>query len=443
MAPSLSSGSPAVAADGSADQDDFRRPRRAGHKKPNADTRNTRQAPARDAAATERGSARRRGGGNGGSRGRASPPASASASPVKAHAPQTAAARSSSPAAPAHRPASPARQAPPSPPSKESAAVHASREPAPAKKSAPAGFSWADAVKAPLAAAGVEPVHASTEEPAPVARSTPDRGRSAATPNTAPKPAPKPAATTPSPAPVTRAASPAKSSSPSASPVRSVAAASPAPIAAAANTAPEVVEDDAPAAEPAAAAQTKRKPRKKAAKAPPKPAAEDPDYIAMAEAKALAQFDKQTIEWAQRAIHAAQRYTNQLDHHGAAVRFTKYACFFLLLVCVVLTECYCRHDNDFYAAFRRRFPKLEVTVVDEEQLTTDMDAWNQLLSEFYTRIPHARASALLRRDARDAYGDTNTIVVLLGHFYAFELARNREGVNLPYITQVQNEEDDE
>lgn len=88
-------------------------------------------------------------------------------------------------------------------------------------------------------------------------------------------------------------------------------------------------------------------------------------------------------------------------------------------------------DDLVYKIFREEFPKLDVTVIHEEELKSpDGKAkWRAFCERFKDIVEDYSFGTLLRADAREDYSESNSILVTRIQFYAIELARNKEGVN--------------
>ncbi|XP_057665909.1 protein PBDC1 [Diorhabda carinulata] len=88
-------------------------------------------------------------------------------------------------------------------------------------------------------------------------------------------------------------------------------------------------------------------------------------------------------------------------------------------------------DDIIYKVFREEFPKMELEVINENELksTKEKAKWRPYCERFKTLVEDYSFGTLLRADAKEDYKEENTILVTRIQFYAIELARNREGVN--------------
>ncbi|KAB0802969.1 hypothetical protein PPYR_05155 [Photinus pyralis] len=123
----------------------------------------------------------------------------------------------------------------------------------------------------------------------------------------------------------------------------------------------------------------------------------------------------QTVEamWAMKAFEHAEIYFNLLSSVDAKL--------------LHLTPI----DDLIYRLFREDFPKLNVAVIDEDNLksTAEKAKWRPFCEKFKDIVEDYSFGTLLRADASRNYDEQNSILVTRIQFYAIELARNREGVN--------------
>ncbi|VVC36924.1 Polysaccharide biosynthesis domain,Yst0336-like domain [Cinara cedri] len=88
------------------------------------------------------------------------------------------------------------------------------------------------------------------------------------------------------------------------------------------------------------------------------------------------------------------------------------------------------HDDKIYNEFRRLFPDLQLDILDENDVKSDVSKikWRRF-SDLYKNMENYNVGTLIRKDIRGGYDDANSFIVVRIQFYAIELARNREGLN--------------
>lgn len=88
-------------------------------------------------------------------------------------------------------------------------------------------------------------------------------------------------------------------------------------------------------------------------------------------------------------------------------------------------------DELIYKAFREEFPKLDVKIINEDELKSkeSKEKWRPFCEKFKNCVEDYSYGTLLRADASRGYDENNSILVTRIQFYAIELARNWEGVN--------------
>ncbi|TCD63655.1 hypothetical protein EIP91_005135 [Steccherinum ochraceum] len=94
-------------------------------------------------------------------------------------------------------------------------------------------------------------------------------------------------------------------------------------------------------------------------------------------------------------------------------------------------------DDEIFEHTMEIFPELnaepydKVTVLDEDWLKSPdgKDRWRNFINSYEKKIKDYNFGSLIRTDSRDEYGEKNTIFVTRMQFYAFEIARNRLGLN--------------
>lgn len=117
------------------------------------------------------------------------------------------------------------------------------------------------------------------------------------------------------------------------------------------------------------------------------------------------------------AVEQAETYWNLITHvPGSKLRLTKI-------------------DDEIYDLFMERFPEFKdvekLKKFDEEELKNKVakERWRQFAAYFEKKVEDYNFGTLLRTDANAEYGQFTTIFVVRIQFYAFEIARNRHGLN--------------
>ncbi|KAF9556071.1 DUF757-domain-containing protein [Agrocybe pediades] len=133
-------------------------------------------------------------------------------------------------------------------------------------------------------------------------------------------------------------------------------------------------------------------------------------------AQNLMEIEKQ---FAVKAVEQAQTYWNLLEKVDPKdLKLTKY-------------------DDEIFEHTMKTFPELNVepydklTVIDEEWMKSPegKNRWRDFIESYKEKIKDYNFGSLIRTDARDEYGESNTIFVTRIQFYAYEIARNRLGLN--------------
>jgi len=94
-------------------------------------------------------------------------------------------------------------------------------------------------------------------------------------------------------------------------------------------------------------------------------------------------------------------------------------------------------DDEIYEHTMKSFPEFaeephdKLTKLDEEWMKSDdgKKKWREFIEEYKEKVKDYNFGSLIRTDARQEYGETNTIFVTRIQFYAIEIARNRLGLN--------------
>ena len=117
------------------------------------------------------------------------------------------------------------------------------------------------------------------------------------------------------------------------------------------------------------------------------------------------------------AVEQAETYWNLLTKvKGSQLRLTK-------------------HDDEIYDTFMEHFPEYKdierLRKFSEEELKSKegKERWRKYIALFEKTIEDYNFGTLLRTDANAEYDQHTTIFVVRIQFYAFEIARNRHGLN--------------
>ncbi|KAK7052976.1 hypothetical protein VNI00_004297 [Paramarasmius palmivorus] len=124
-------------------------------------------------------------------------------------------------------------------------------------------------------------------------------------------------------------------------------------------------------------------------------------------------------QFAVRAVEQAQTYWNLLEKvPPKELRLTKL-------------------DDEIYEDTMATFPELaepphdKLTKLDEDWMKSPegKERWRQFINRYEKKVKDYNFGSLIRTDARDEYGEKNTIFVTRIQFYAIEISRNRLGLN--------------
>lgn len=133
-------------------------------------------------------------------------------------------------------------------------------------------------------------------------------------------------------------------------------------------------------------------------------------------AQNLAEIEKQ---FAVKAVEHAQTYWNLLEKvNPRDLKLTK-------------------QDDEIFEHFKRDFPELFVEPYDKiRKLDEDMmkskdgkERWRKFIESYKDTIKDYNFGSLIRTDSHGEYSETNTIFTTRIQFYAYEIARNRLGLN--------------
>lgn len=118
------------------------------------------------------------------------------------------------------------------------------------------------------------------------------------------------------------------------------------------------------------------------------------------------------LQWAMKAYQHAETYFNLIC--SVDPKFLK------------LTQL----DDEIYTVFRQDFPDLQVDVLNEAEMKTDLkEKWRLFCSKFENKVKDFNFGTLIRLNSQEAFTETNSMFVVRIQFLAIEIARNREGYN--------------
>ncbi|GBE89781.1 Protein PBDC1 homolog [Sparassis crispa] len=133
-------------------------------------------------------------------------------------------------------------------------------------------------------------------------------------------------------------------------------------------------------------------------------------------AQNLVEIEKQ---FAVKAVEHAQTYWNLLEKVDPCnLRLTKL-------------------DDEIFEHIKSEFPELAeepydtVLKIDEEWMKSaeGKERWRKFMQAYEKKVQDYNFGSLIRTDARGEYDEKNTMFVTRMQFYAYEIARNRLGLN--------------
>ncbi len=91
-----------------------------------------------------------------------------------------------------------------------------------------------------------------------------------------------------------------------------------------------------------------------------------------------------------------------------------------------------RIDDDLYTSFRHTWPDLNIKNIDIEQFKSNdaKSKWRDWLPQWHEVVQDATFATLLRLNSEFDLSEENSFIVTRVQFYAVEIARNREGLNI-------------
>jgi len=133
-------------------------------------------------------------------------------------------------------------------------------------------------------------------------------------------------------------------------------------------------------------------------------------------AQNLIEIEKQ---FAVKAVEQAQTYWNLLEKvHPKDLKLTKL-------------------DDEIFEHTLKTFPELadpphdKLVKLDEDWMKSPegKQRWRDFIESYKEKVKDYNFGCLIRTDAKSEYGEKNTIFVTRIQFYAFEIARNKLGIN--------------
>ncbi|KAI0074589.1 DUF757-domain-containing protein [Panus rudis PR-1116 ss-1] len=95
-------------------------------------------------------------------------------------------------------------------------------------------------------------------------------------------------------------------------------------------------------------------------------------------------------------------------------------------------------DDEIFDHLMQEFPELntppkyeKIAKLDEDWMKSPegKERWRKFIAAYEKKVQDYNFGSLIRTDCSDEYNETNTIFVTRIQFYAFEIARNRLGLN--------------
>ncbi|GLB39610.1 putative DUF757-domain-containing protein [Lyophyllum shimeji] len=133
-------------------------------------------------------------------------------------------------------------------------------------------------------------------------------------------------------------------------------------------------------------------------------------------AQNLMEIEKQ---FAVKAVEQAQTYWNLLEKVPPRdLKLTK------------LDDEILNHTMEFFPEFAEN-DHAKLVRLDEDWMKSEegKKRWRTFINAYEKKVKEFNFGCLIRTDARQEYGETNTIFVTRMQFYAIEIARNRLGLN--------------
>ncbi|KAI0213936.1 Protein PBDC1 [Lamellibrachia satsuma] len=118
-----------------------------------------------------------------------------------------------------------------------------------------------------------------------------------------------------------------------------------------------------------------------------------------------------------------------IEMHWAMKAYQHAETYFSLITSVDTRELrLTKIDNELYEKFRKEFPDMDVSVINENELKSPegKKEWHKFLMQFEGKVVEWNMGTLLRLNCKAGISDENTILVPKMQFLAIEVARNRE-----------------
>jgi len=125
------------------------------------------------------------------------------------------------------------------------------------------------------------------------------------------------------------------------------------------------------------------------------------------------------VQWASIAMKHAETYSKLLTAvDGKDIHLTK-------------------HDDEMYKQFKQDFPEVDVRNVKDH--CAPSEKWDKWIAKWADKVEDPKFGTLVRTTAAGDYDESNTTFVMRIQFYAFEIARNKEGLNSVHHDRSQSQ----
>jgi len=101
-------------------------------------------------------------------------------------------------------------------------------------------------------------------------------------------------------------------------------------------------------------------------------------------------------------------------------------------------------DDEIHEHFLTHFPEykfdetLQIINEDDMKSKSGKDKWRNFIMAYEKKLDDYNMGTLVRKDASRGYAEDNAILVTRAQFFAFEIARNRAGLNDKVYHHAQN-----
>ncbi|KAJ7052696.1 DUF757-domain-containing protein [Mycena amicta] len=143
-------------------------------------------------------------------------------------------------------------------------------------------------------------------------------------------------------------------------------------------------------------------------------------------------------QFAVKAVEQAQTYWNLIEKVAPSeLKLTKSVHRHAIPSSDTTNETPHRIDDEIYEDTLATFPELaendhaRLIQIDEDWMKSPegKERWRVFIERYKKKVKDYNFGSLIRTDAKQEYGEKNTIFVTRIQFYAFEIARNRLGLN--------------